>query len=377
MKAKSIKGKSLIEISSQFENAVSDGFSPTLAFVFLDIRQDIEGVNNFFDEKGIAVFGSSSLGEINEEQISFQSISVLLTDLNPRIFRIYFEEYKNETAYEAAQNIAKQAKSDFENPAFIIASSQFEINYVHFLNAITGIAGEEVLVYGGVAGDEVTWVNGIVFTNGKKSAFGIVAIVFNSERIQLDGTTICGWNPLGTVKTVTDSAGGRIYKIDNQPVLDLTMKYGGIDKLPDDYGEAVILVSRTLSMQFPKGKGDPVTLVGLLNKDDRSMYTHSDIPVGTKMQFAVPPEWDIVDKLIERCELIKTRIPDPDAVLVFSCRSRIDSIGPFVHEEIAGIKKVFDAPISGFFSNGEFAPAYKGKLDIHNNTAVCVVLKEK
>ena len=89
------------------------------------------------------------------------------------------------------------------------------------------------------------------------------------------------------------------------------------------------------------------------------------------------PEFEVIDELIKRCEEIKSAIPNPDAVLIFSCRSRIDSIGPLVHEEIARIKKVFNAPTVGFFSNGEIAPAYKGKLDIHNNTVVCVVIKEK
>jgi hypothetical protein len=377
MKAKSIKGKTLDEIKLKLEKSKTDGFNPTLAFVFLSVLQDIVGINAFFTKMGIAVFGSSSLDEIHEDEIMNGSISVMLLDINPNFFKIYFEEYKLETAHEAANKIARQAKAHFSNPTFIVSSSQFEINYVQFLQGITDVTGNDTLVYGGIAGDRLTYINGVVFTKNKKSTFGLIAIVFDSNLIEISGTTICGWNPLGTVKTVTESIGGRIFKIDDQPVLDLTMKYAGIDKLPEDYGEATVLVSRTLSMQFPKEKGDPVTLVGMLNKEDRSMYTQSDIPVGTKMQFAVPPEFEIIDQLIERCEQLKSTTPNPDAVLIFSCGSRIDSIGPLVHDEIAGIKKVFNAPTAGFFSNGEIAPAYKGKLDIHNNTTVCVILKEK
>jgi hypothetical protein len=41
MRAKSIKGTSTDEIKSEFDRAVIDGFKPTLATVFLSIKQDV------------------------------------------------------------------------------------------------------------------------------------------------------------------------------------------------------------------------------------------------------------------------------------------------------------------------------------------------
>lgn len=377
MKAKTIKGNSFEELKSSYYECIADGFSPTLAFIFPDVRQDIDAITNFFNDQEIDLFGASTLGEIYEDQIMSEGISGMLLDMDPGYFKIYFEEYELETAPLVSEKIARQAASDFSKPSFIISSSHFEVNYVKFLKGITDVLGEESLVFGGVAGDLVTFVNGVVFTKNKKSDTGALAIAFDSNKIELNGTSICGWNSLGTVKTVTESEGGKILKIDNKPALDLTMKYAGIDKLPDDYFEAIVLVARTLAMQFPREKGDPVTLVGLLNKEDRSMYTHSDIPVGTKVQFAVPPEFDVIDELVKRCVQVKQDTPDPEAVLIFSCGSRQDSIGPLISDEIAGIRNVFGAPAAGFFSNGEMAAAYGGELDIHNNTVVCAVLKEK
>ena len=53
MKAKSIKGKSPEEIKSALHESMSDGFKPTLAIVFLSVKQDRNAVCKILDEKGI------------------------------------------------------------------------------------------------------------------------------------------------------------------------------------------------------------------------------------------------------------------------------------------------------------------------------------
>jgi len=53
------------------------------------------------------------------------------------------------------------------------------------------------------------------------------------------------------------------------------------------------------------------------------------------------------------------------------------SLGPLMAEEIEGVKKVWDVPMVGMFSNAELARATNGNLEMHNLTTCCVVLKEK
>jgi len=64
MKAKSIKGKSIGEVQAALQDSVSDGFSPTLAIVFLSVAQDRKAICRMLDEAGIAVFGSTTNGGI-------------------------------------------------------------------------------------------------------------------------------------------------------------------------------------------------------------------------------------------------------------------------------------------------------------------------
>ena len=75
--------------------------------------------------------------------------------------------------------------------------------------------------------------------------------------------------------------------------------------------------------------------------------------------------------------ILSEKMPDAEAVIVFSCAGRIISLGPLMNKEIAGISKIWNAPMAGFFSMGEIARATDGKNDLHNLTTCCVALKEK
>ena len=68
---------------------------------------------------------------------------------------------------------------------------------------------------------------------------------------------------------------------------------------------------------------------------------------------------------------------DADALIVFSCAGRILAFGPMMNQEIEGIKKVWNVPMVGMFSNAELARATGGNLEMHNLTTCCVALKEK
>ena len=63
MKAKSIKGRSPEEIQAALQQSRSDGFRPTLAFVFISIKLDREAVCEMLHGEGIDIVGATSSGE--------------------------------------------------------------------------------------------------------------------------------------------------------------------------------------------------------------------------------------------------------------------------------------------------------------------------
>jgi hypothetical protein len=85
-----------------------------------------------------------------------------------------------------------------------------------------------------------------------------------------------------------------------------------------------------------------------------------------------------MEKVIKGLEELKaTEMPEADALVVFSCAGRIFSFGPMMNQEIEGVRKVWNAPMVGMFSNGELGRATGGNLEMHNLTTCVVALKEK
>lgn len=80
MKAKSIKGKTSEEIQSALDQINADGFKPTLAIVFISVKQDREAISRLLDEKGIQIFGATTAGEFIDGEIEDGSIVMLLLD---------------------------------------------------------------------------------------------------------------------------------------------------------------------------------------------------------------------------------------------------------------------------------------------------------
>lgn len=377
MEAKSITGNSAEEINSALEKSCSNGYKPTLAFVFLSIRQDRDAICKILNKKELNIFGTTTHGEIADDETTSGAISILLLDLNKEYFKVFLSEYEPDNPFKTSQNIAVQALEYFSKPVFIIACSEFATNFTMLFKGFIDVIGEDVNVYGGVAGDELTFTNSSVFTASKSTKRGIVAIAFDEEKVQVKGKVVCGWKPVGTEKTVTKSKGNRIYEIDNENALEITQRYAGIKELPPGNIESDILLSRTLAFQFLREKGERVTLLGMINKEDGSFTVQRDISEGSKFRFALPPDFEVIDEVLHSLSELKNTMPSADAILLFSCAGRIDVLGPIIQDEIKGIKNIWDAPLAGFFCNGELARANKGNLEIHNLTACCTVLKEK
>jgi len=379
MKAKSIKGKTPGEIKTALQQSMADGFKPTLAIVFLSLSQDRKAISNILDENGIAIFGATASGEFIDEVTEKNSAVILLLDMNRDYYHICFEEFPEKNYRETAGNIAQKAKSEFSNPAFLISVSHLETDAEQVLFGFEDIAGKDVNVYGGMASDDYTFTEQFVFTNGLESNRGIVALVLDEDKIMIRGKATCGWKAVGTEKIVTKSEGNHVFTIDNIPAVDITTKYGGLENITPDSKDLLMELAANLPLQLQREKGDPVMRPGVVvDWSDRSFYTSGSVPQGSKVRFSIPPDFDVMEKVVKGVEDLKqNEMPEADAVVVFSCAGRIMAFGPMMNMEIEGLKKVWNVPMAGMFSNAELARATGGNLEMHNLTTCCVALKEK
>ena len=379
MKAKSIKGKTPEEIQSALEESMADGFKPTLAIVFSSVSQDRQSISQLLDEQDIAIYGVTTNGEFIDEVTEKLSTVILLLDINKDYFRVYFEELSGKNYRETTQNVAKRAKETFSSPTFLIAGSHLETDAEQLLLGFEDVVGRQVNVYGCMAGDDYAFNEQFVFTNGKESNRGIVVVALDENKITIRGKATCGWKAIGTEKIVTKSEGNHVYTIDNIPAVDITAKYGGLENVTPENENLLIEIAANLPLQLQRDKGDPVMRPGLVvDWNDRSFYCSGSVPQGSKVRFSIPPDFDVMEKVIKGMEELKeNEMPEADALIMFSCAGRILAFGPMMNQEIEGVKEIWNVPMAGMFSNAELARATGGNLEMHNITTCCVVLKEK
>ena len=379
MRAKSIKGKSAEEIKSALNQSMADGFKATLAVVFLSVSQDRKATCKILDDAGIKIFGATTNGEFIDENPEKLSVAILLLDINPAHFTILFAEYPENNFREVAKGIAEKAKQIFEHPAFMIAGSQMETDAEQLLFGFEDAIGKQVNVFGGMAGDDYSFSQQFVFINDKETDRGMVVLAFDEDKIKIKGRATCGWKAVGTEKTVTKSEGNHVFTVNDIPALDITAKYGGIENVTPGNENLLMELATSFPLQLQRETGEPVMRPGLvIDWSDHSFFCSGTVPQGAKVRFSLPPDFDVMEKVIRNTEEMKAvEMPEADALIVFSCAGRVLALGPLMSKEIEGVKNVWNVPMAGMFSNAELGRAANGNLEMHNLTTCCVALKEK
>ena len=362
-----------------------DGYRPTLAIIFVSIKQDREAVCAVFHEKGIDILGATSSGEFTDGHQSEGEAVVMLWDLPREHYTLVFEAIGDRSLEEAASHLADAARRAFKKPALILCSTILSadgrvLDGETLVRHIEKTLGPDVNMFGGMAGDDITFTGTYVFTHGWSTDYGIAALVLNEERIGLQGMAISGWKPVGIGRRVTKSEGNLIFTIDDQPALDIYMRYLGHDKASAD---DQVNFFNTVGVHYPfqiLREGREPKMCGLMgyDKDKEALICESEVPEGSSFRFSTPPEFDIVETVLEKAGDLREQTGEAaEALLIFSCAGRLSALGPLAQHENEGLQQIWEAPMAGFYSYGEFGRGLDGKHDFHSTTNSWVALKEK
>ncbi len=380
MNAKSIQGHSPEEIDIQLTESLADGFNPTLAFVFCSIKQDIQRITTMLDNAGITIFGATSAGEFIDGEITHGAISILMMNMDPANFRLLFDDYNERDHVSVAASLAERAVAKFNNPGLILSYgvdlATDLANGEPIIRSIESVAGTHANIWGGGAGDDLAFVQTAVFTNNRIEKKGIILLAVDAEKVTIHGMAASGQKPVGTEKTLTRVIDNIVYEIDHQPATEMVIKYLGLTLTPEEaekFNPGIIV----FSLQRPKGNS-VLRSSGIFNWKNKSIAINGSIKEGDKIRLTLPPDFEVVEQVSRLAQEVKnSTLPEADALLMFSCVGRLGEFGPMAGDEIEGVRKVFNAPMAGFFTYGEFGRATNGNNEFHNNTCCWVGIKEK
>lgn len=379
MRAKSFSVDTVGGVAEALDEAVSDGFSPTLAFVFVSNEWDRKALCEPFRSRGIEVFGSTTYGEFVEGAYTQGSAAVLLMDLDNEAYRIIQRELTPGSEQSAAAEMTRAAAQWCDNPVFLVLVSHLETVAEDVIAGIESVVGEDADIFGAMAAMSADTTDNFVFTTETDLPRGVLMMVLDGDRVSVNGVATCGWKPVGPVKTVTKSDGMWVQEIDGEPALDLMLKYSGAVTREELTSEIWIdEFAMSLPPQLIREEGATVMRPSLVYDDStNSVMCNGRVPEGSKIRFSLPPDDDVVDAVIDAGRDMKEeRAPEADAIVYFSCAGRRLSMGPMLKREIDTVRGMWNAPLAGFFSLGEIARVRGGRNELNNLTSCCVVLKE-
>lgn len=385
MQAKSIKGKSPEEIQSELLESISDGFKPTLAIVFISIKQNREAVCEMLHNKGIDIIGATSSGEFINGHESEGEIVMILMDINRNNYSILFEEIGVRNLEDATIHLVQDAFKQYEKPAFILITTLLTsdgrlLDGEGMVKFIENLAGPDISMYGGMAGDDLSFSGTWIFTHDRATDYGMGALVLNEEKIELHGLAFSGWKPMGVSRTVTKSESNLIYTIDNRPALEMYLHLLGQEISSfDDQIDFFDKIGVHYPFQIERENREPKMCAPIgYDKEKQALICESDVPQGSPLRFSTPPDFDIIETVIDKADKLKSeRNAEADALLVFSCAGRLSALGPMAHQENEGLAEVWKAPMAGFYTYGEYGKGLNGKHEFHSTTCSWVALKER
>ena len=384
MQAKSIRGSSPTEMQAALIQSMADGFKPTVATVFISIKQDREVVCEILKKEDISILGATSSGEFIDGHQSQGEMAILLMEIPKTDFCILFENTRGKEIKSAAQEAAATAQAAFSNPALILCSTciSSEGNWYPgptLIHTLENALGKNVNIFGGMAGADGTLAGTFVFTITESTDEGFAILVLDNDKIEVHGMAISGWKPLGKVRTVTKSEDAWVYGIDGQPALDMYLRYLG--QSIDHNATTELQGLEQIGFFYPflaLDAGEPILRTPMAaNSEKNGILLDTAIPEGKQFQFTMPPDFDIVESVLKSATTIKYNTQEKaDALLVFSCLGRLSTLGPMAEEENEGLHKIWKAPMAGFFTYGEYGKTEDNAYRFHSTTCSWVALKE-
>ena len=183
-----------------------------------------------------------------------------------------------------------------------------------------------------------------------------------------------------TTKKITKCEDSWALTIDNEPAMHVIQRFLGNDIVRDNSeGSGFVPTDLGYPLQFQRASGNAIMKPALFfNPADQSVMIAGGAKEGDHFRFSLPPDFDVIDKVVETTRICKEKeMPDADVLMVFSCVGRLGTFGPLISTEIEGLASTWGKPMVGFFSLGEFGKLDEGQCEFQGTTVSWVALKEK
>ena len=307
------------------------------------------------------IIGSTTDGEIMNGKVSSGKVALSFTHFEYTTLNVAAVEHKVD-GYYSGQYLAKELIGD-ESKLLIAFVDGLHTNGEEFLKGIATVS-DDIIVAGGHAGDNSEFKKTFVFTKEHIFSRGAVAVSLNSSRLNVHRDYSFNWHPIGNELTITKAEGNRVYTIDGRSAVEMYAHY---------LGENIAKGLPGIGIEFPlivNRNGADVSRAAIGKEEDGSIIVGGNLYTGEKVRIGYGDSKEILKKS-EKMVMSTSQEPS-EVIFVYTCSTRKYFMNEEVESEILPLQDI--APVSGFFTYGEFFTS--DKKELFNQTMTLVSLSE-
>jgi PAS domain S-box-containing protein len=307
------------------------------------------------------IIGTSTAGEILNGKMLDESITISISVFES--VSLISSSFQGDDSYLLGEKIAKSIITD-ETKAIIMFADGLKCNGEALLRGFSSIANKDIIIAGGLAGDNNVFQKTFIIHNNEILENAVVAVSLNSPNLLVHNSYNLSWRAIGIPMKITKSIGNCIHEIDNKPIKEVYRDYLGDDivqNLPDSAIEFPLIFNYK-SVQIARS---------VIALDGENIVFAGEIPEGTEVRFGVASATVFENGRKDLYEA-NSKLPI-EGIFVYSCTARKSFLAKELEYELLPLQTI--APTSGFFTYGEF---YSGEnnYELLNITTTVLGLSE-
>jgi len=314
----------------------------------------------------IKIIGATTSGEIIDNSVMEYSTVLSFSIFKETKIETFYTHKSEDGSYKTAEDLISQFDRDKNAQVAISFIDGIDMNGEEYLSGFTTY-DKDLIVSGGMAGDNAKFTRTFICTEGKVLSSGaVVALLYNPNLIVTQHASF-GWVKIGKKLTITKSKDNIVYEIDGIRAIDIFSKYLGSNisnQLP-----------RTgISFPFVINRGGIDIMRAIIGKGDNgSLLFAGNLKEGEEVTFS----YGNVEMILNEKNKLKNSniLNSSESIFVYSCMARRALMGHNSVEELEPLYNI--TSVSGFFTYGEFYYNRDiDKIELLNQTMTILSLSE-
>lgn len=302
----------------------------------------------------INIIGSTTDGEIIDGNVQTETIILSFSIFEKTDIAVYVSK-QEDAGSETGKKLISLIKDIQKAKVAIVFADGIGLNGEVFVESFNKYA-PNLAIAGGIAGDNASFRGSYVFTHNGIEKNSVVTAVLLGEELIVTRSFSFGWEEIGKELVVTKSKANLVYTIDNISAVDVYTKYLGDDiakRLPLTGIEFPLIINRD---------GKKIARAVLAKNEDGSLLFAGNIRAGERVYLGYGNIDTILnDRHLAYDDILKN---PAESIFIYSCMTRKRLLKDDIALEVSPLSKV--APISGFFTYGEFYCYPKNKTSYEN-----------